>query len=290
LQAVAALAWVCFAFTVLIVFRPEIAKALGRLRSAQILGQKVELRDELIKLESSAAASANIVRELAPVESRTIGIGPDEKFEDTIRAILEQAASSPKVALMTLGAEIEKQSLQGLAIRGMLRDRSTVSTQHALSELRQYGFPQNLQGSLDLFNNVRNKIIHGAEATDNDALKAIDSGMTILRTLNAMPKEVNVVHHPGVDIFSDAACSRPITNAKGLIVEVTSPGGVIKTKRIYPTTRTHFQRGRQLAWEWNLSRQWPAAWYRDPDTGEIKSAWGSSVEFIGRHLDDISPQ
>ena len=31
---------------------------------------------------------------------------------------------------------------------------------------------------------------------------------------------------------------------------------------------------------------WPAAWYRDPDTGVMKEAWGSSAEF--RHVGILS--
>jgi hypothetical protein len=59
------------------------------------------------------------------------------------------------------------------------------------------------------------------------------------------------------------------------------------TFRIFPTTRTHFQKGKRVAWEWNMAKVWPAAWYRDPDTGEIKEGWVSAAEFVGRHLDDV---
>jgi hypothetical protein len=138
-----------------------------------------------------------------------------------------------------------------------------------------------------MFDHVRNKIIHGSAATDDDALRALDSGLAILRVLNTLPNEVNVVYHPGVEVFSDALGTKPIPDTKGIILETTSPGGAIKTFRIFPTTRTHFQKGKQVAWEWNMQKGWPAAWYRDPDTGAIREAWGSSAEFIGRHLDDI---
>jgi hypothetical protein len=214
--------------------------------------------------------------------------GQEERFDATIKSILQQAASAPKVALMTLRAELEKQAQQGLATRGILRGRPVVSLSQALSELRQYGFPPNLQGSLELFDDVRNKIIHGVAATDDDALRALDSGMTILRALNALPNEVNVVYHPGVEIFSDTACTKPILDARGVILETTSPGGLMKTFRIFPTTRTHFQKGKQVAWEWDMHKVWPAAWYRDLDTGAIRPAWLGSAEFIGRHLDEIS--
>jgi hypothetical protein len=286
-QAIASLAWVGFAFTALFMFKPEITGALSRLTGGEILGQKFELSKDLMKLEGSVAAMVKERQELPAETNRMASADQDEKFEATIKPILQQAATSPKVALVSLGAELEKKAMQGLATRGILRGRQVVPLGHALSELGQYGFPPNLLGSLELFNGVRNKIIHGAAATDDDALKALDSGMTILRALDALPNEVNVVYHPGVEIFLDDACTTPFPDVKGVILEVTSPGGVMKTKRIYPTTRRHFQKGKQLAWEWNTNKQWPGAWYRDPDSGEIMVAWGGSTEFIGRHLDDI---
>lgn len=287
LQAIASLLWAIFAFTALFVLKPEIISAVGRLRKGEILGQKFELSDELAKLENSVAAVAKEREELPSQESQAASADQQEKIDTTIKSILQQATSAPKVALMTLGNELEKQARYALATRGILRDRPGVPISEALSELYQYGFPPNLSGSLKLFNDVRNKIVHGADATDDDALRAIDSGMTILHALNALPNEVNIVYRPGVEIFLDAACAVPIPNAKGVILETTSPGGVIKTFRIFPTTRTHFQKGKQVAWEWSMRKTWPAAWYRDPDTGAIKQAWVSSAEFIGRHLDDI---
>ncbi len=288
LQAFASLAWASFAFVALFMFKPEITRALGRIKKGKFLGQEFELGDELMYLEKSAAAIAKEAQQLPADESRKVNIDQEEKFDAIIRSIIQQASNSPKAALMALSAELEKQSLHGLAIRGMLRGRHVVSISHALSELGQYGLPQNLQGSLELFNNVRNKIIHGGTATEDDALRALDSGMTILRALKALPHEINVVYHPDVEVFSDDKCTKPIPGVKGIILETTSPGGVTKTKRIYATTQTHFQKGKEVAWEWNTNKKWSDAWYRDPETKEIKYAWGGCAEFIGRHLDDIS--
>jgi hypothetical protein len=288
LQAVASLGWVIFAFVALFLFKHEITRALYRLRKGKFLGQEFELSEDLVSLQTSATALALKVQELPPDGREAAVANQEEEFDTKIRPILQQAANSPKVALMMLSAELEKQALHGLATRGLLRGRPAVPLSQALSELHQYGFPPILEGSLELFKSARNKIIHGADATDDDALRALDSGMTILNALNALPNEVHTVYQPSVNIFSDAACTKPFPNAKGVILESKSPGGVIRRKTIFPTTRAHFQKGKQVAWEWNVNKQWPAAWYRDPDTGGIESAWGSSCEFVGRHLDDIS--
>jgi hypothetical protein len=287
LQGLASLGWVAFAFVFLLVFRPDISRLLRRLRKGKLLGQEVELDEELEKLEISGVAAVKEAEAL-PLEERRLPTGEAETTLDaTIRSILQQAARDPKVALMTLWAELEKQGRQALATRGLLRNRQLPSISEALSELHQYGFPQNMSGSLQLFADARNKIVHGRTATDDDALSALDSGITILRAINVLPNEINVVYHPGVEIFSDANCTAPIADAKGVILETTSPGGALKTHRIFPTTRAHFQKGKRVTWEWNMQKVWPQAWCRDPDSNEIKEAWRLSAEFIGRHLDEV---
>jgi hypothetical protein len=301
LQAIASLAWAGFAFTALFVLKRQIARAFGRLTRAEFFGQKIELRAEIDELSVSAAATEKEVQELPRRllfqaeagqyslggETATVHADQQEALDATVKFILQQAASDPKVALMAVAAELEKQARQALATRGVLGGRRAVSLNQALGELINYGFPPNLARTLRLFLDVRNKVVHGMAATNDDALSALDSGLILLRALSALPNETIIVYHPGVEVFFDAECKQPITDAKGLIVETTSAGGAIKTKGIFPTTRAHYQKGKRVAVEWNMQKKWPQAWYRDPDTGEIKSAWVESAEFIGRHLEDI---
>jgi hypothetical protein len=124
------------------------------------------------------------------------------------------------------------------------------------------------------------------QATTN-VLRALDSGLTILRALRAIPHEVHVVYHPGVELFADAELTQQLPNVRGVILESTSPDGATTHLRIFPTTSRHFQKGKRVAWEWHDATTWGPAWYREPDTGETKQAWHSSAEFIGRHLDEF---
>jgi hypothetical protein len=185
-----------FAFTALFLFKSEISEALQRFRKGKILGQEIELGEQLEKLEASGVVAAKEVDSLPREERRMLNIDQEEKLDSIIKSILQQAAREPKVALMTLWAEMERQARQALAARGLLNARPAVAVSQALSELQQYGFPPNLLGSLRLFDEVRNKIIHGGPASDEDALRALDSGITILRALNALPNEVNVAPGP----------------------------------------------------------------------------------------------
>ena len=243
LQAIASLAWIAFAFVALFAFKGEIARGLSRLRKGKFFGQEFELSEELQKLETSGAAAVREVEELRPEQRRIATADQEEKFDAIIKSILNQASTAPKIALMALSQELEKQARQALATRGLLRNRLVVSLNEALTELHQYGFPPNLSRSLRAFDEVRNKIVHGAEATDADALSALDTGMTILRALNVLPNEVNIVHHPGVDIFFDENATKLIPDAKGVILETTSPGGVMRTLRIFPNHSHSFSKG-----------------------------------------------
>jgi len=287
LQAIASLGWVVFAFVAIFVFKRQLTTAFGRLKRGKFFGQEFELDNELVGLEISASALESEVRELPVVATETEITTQNEELDAKFRPILQQAATAPKVALMMLSAELDKLAIHGVATRGLLRGRRAVSLKQALSELQQYGLPAAVESSIELFNSVRDRIIHGVDVSKDDALRALDSGMTILRALSALPSETYVVYKTGINLFADRDCTKPIVDARGILFDVTSPDGT-KRNLILPTTRTHFEIGKQVAWEWNMDKSWPAAWYRDSDTNEIKMAWGGATEFVGRHLDDIT--
>lgn len=289
LQAIAALLWPIFAFTALFVFRSQIADIARRLKKGKLLGQEIELNESLNRLDESAISIEKSVAALPAQVTESQNQEELAREEGVIEVIVSEAARSPKVALIHLASELEKLSRQLLASTGHLNGRRYISISQAIAELdAKFGLPRHVPSSLKFFWEARNRLIHGGEGTDEDILRAIDSGLTILRALQIFPREINVVYHPGVDLFSDAELTALIPNVKGVILETAAaPGEATKTFRIFPTTRTHFQKGQQVAWEWNMQNVWGQAWYKDPDTGEIKSAFISSAEFIGRHLDEL---
>ena len=250
------------------------------------MGQELELNASLTNLE---AKSTIVVSELPPT------FVADATKEDVVKQsrdtakVLDVASRSPKAALMLIASEIEKQLRIFIAITGhhsMMKDNTPAAIASYLGTVGWLtsAMVETIQG----FREVRNKIVHGTDDVSIDhMLRAIDSGMTILNALEAIPSEINIVYHPGVEVFADKNCRERIEGIKGLILETTSPGGTAKSHRIYPTTRTNYEKGRQVAWEWNMSRVWSNAWYRNPDTKEIKQAWGSSAEFVGRHIEEL---
>jgi uncharacterized protein YutE (UPF0331/DUF86 family) len=205
-----------------------------------------------------------------------------------IREVLDEATRSPKVALLLLADALIKQMRRLLATSG-----HSYRTQNDLAGLAANvsvaaNLPHGFLEAVRQFALIRNLIVHGSRpVSDDEVLRAIDSGVTILRWLQAVPREVNIVYDPGVEVFADKDCQVRRQGVKGVILETTSPGGAVKTHRIFPTTRRHFTKGMQVTWEWNQQAQWGESWFRDPDTGEVKQAWLGSMEFIGKNADEV---
>ncbi|MCH8079034.1 MAG: hypothetical protein IIA06_04550 [Proteobacteria bacterium] len=292
IRAIATLLWPILAFVSLIIFRGEIAKAIGRIKKGKFLGQEVELSEDLIKLQLTATEASEEVASMPQLENEK-ALEASEKeqpdFDDSaIKNIIKQASHSPKTALILLASEVEKEARQTLASIGKLKTSRKLTLSQIIDELdSHYGLPKHVSSSLRLFWDTRNKIIHGGAAEDRNILSAIDSGVTILKTLQALPRETNLIHNEGVTIYSDSICKNEIPNAKGIILKTFSSSGAHVFYRIFPSTRTHFKKGIRVAWEWSFENTWNDAWYKDPETNEIKLAWNSSAEFIGRNLDDI---
>jgi hypothetical protein len=286
--AIASLTWPVIIAVVFWYFRNEIRALLQRLsqiKKGKLFGQEFEL-DE--KLDQFKRVTDKIQAEVAAIPLPLSISSQEEPAETLEKQLLREADRSPKITLMLLAAELERRLRQLLAATGWQQNIKAAPLSKAIEQLRAQGsLPEHVSGSVKLFQEIRNRIIHGGQATDEEIFRAIDSGFTLLRSLESIPAEINIVHRTGVPLYSDQNCSQLIQDASGIILETISPGGSQKSFRIFPTTRNRFQVGKRVAWEWSPNRIWGKAWYRDAETGEQKQAWISSSEFIGRHLDDI---
>src|SRR6185437_6567135 len=295
LQGIASLLWPIGIFVTIFIFRKPLKEAIARISKLQAFGHTVELNRELDRLSDEAQAiEVNTVKS-ANSTLKIIGHPPQllieqsnrrKELDSTVRRILDEASRSPTSALINLSAELDSKARQVLAASGWGRGRTNYSLAESIEMLAKLNqLPPSASGSFRLFGEIRNQIVHGKTATEADTLRAIDSGIILLRALFAIPMEENIVHHPGVAIFKDAACTQPYADAKGIVIETTSPGGSTKSFRIFGTTRTDFVKGERLTWEWNMSHTFGHAWYRDTETNEIKKAWDSCAVFVGRDLD-----
>lgn len=289
LSAIGSLLWPIFAFTVFIAYKNEFRTLLRRLRRGKLLGQEVELEESLVALEASAkqaiievAASPN---EVMPQQAQV----PSAAQDDEVAKIIQLAAQSPKAALLVLAADIERELRVLLVNTGWHGGRRIVGLKQGFDMLLREteALPPHVGGSVRLFADMRSRLVHGASATDDDVLRALDSGLTILKALRAIPQEHHVVQHANVQVFRDPGLTQPLSDVRAVILESISPGGATKRRDVFPTTKQHFQKGKAVAWEWNSGTSFGIAWYRDPDSGQVTQAWGGALEFVGRHLDDL---
>jgi len=288
LRAVATLLWPILGFVALFSFRSQIRDLLIRLRKGKLFGQEIELGDSLARLGAAAVKTASEVAAL-PLTIPALTTGePEDDPSELERRVLEEAGRSPKAALLLLASEMEREVRQLLAAQGLLGSHRIVSFPQAIQLLDQRGgLLRHVASSVDLFWNLRNQLVHGRRASEDDILRAVDSGLTILRAVKAIPHEQNTVAYDLTEVFSDEQGQAVRNDVRAIILRTKSPGRATTSIRVFPTTRTHFKVGMRVAWEWSFDKSWGASWYRDPVTGNIKTAWSTSVEFVGRDLEDV---
>lgn len=288
IRAIASLLWPILTFTALYMFRQELHDILSRLKRGKLLGQEIELDKSLKELNESAQAAVLGTPEIVQPAEKTNSTAPDRSIgSDVERKVLDEASRSPKVALILLSSELEREVRQLLATTGRLEDSHTPFLTSIQTFEKSGAIPKHVVESVKSFYQIRNRLVHGHNATDDDIIRAIDSGLTILRTIQAIPHETNAVYHPGMDVYEDPAGEKLRKNVKAVVIETLSPGGARRNLRAYPTTKSHFERGKRVAWEWNGELIIGESWYRNPDTGKLSYGWTSSMEFIGRHLEDV---
>lgn len=274
------LSWPTFAFVVLFVFQTEIRQILNRIKKGKIFGNEFELEKEIDKFDDAVEAIENEIPQNLSFEE-----GADKENK-----ILSDSISDPKIGILVLAREIEKEIRKLIGSLGLLKGENYRSVHQSFEALEQRGsLPKHTIGALKIFWKLRNEVVHGKEIdNEKNVIRVLDIGMTLLRTLKSIPHEINRVYHPGVDIYVDAECTEKYSDVKGLILETISPGGIEKTHRIFPTTKSkYYKKGERVAWEWNLSNVWGEAWYINLGTKKKAKAWSSAGEFIGRHINEI---
>jgi hypothetical protein len=279
LRALATLLWPLVVVAFFLIFREPIRELLRRLTRARVLGQEAEFGRELDHLTEQASEA----------EAKTPDLVPKPKTDERrsvdleIAELLREAATSPKVALMALSADLEARTRRLSAATGWARDERTVRRM-----LRRFpGIPDVLGDAVDEFWRVRNRIVHGQSASDDEILRALDAGISIVRALDRIPIERAYVEVPHTPLFADPQGLTPRHGVHGVILRIASPGGHAERFQVFPTTRDNFVRGTQVSWDWNLNHQWDRTWYRDPQSEELRHAFDSSAEFVGRDLAEI---
>ena len=113
-----------------------------------------------------------------------------EAVLDEIEEVLREANLSPRLGLMLLSAKIERAARELAAadtsLPGLTGPRSlTIIVRQLVAGER---LPQEAAEALYLFTRVRNRIVHGHDADDDEVVRAIDSGTRLLRLLLSQPR------------------------------------------------------------------------------------------------------
>ncbi|MHB1345038.1 MAG: hypothetical protein ACYCX3_11880 [Thermoleophilia bacterium] len=286
LRAISDLLWPLFAAGVVLVFRKPLAEAIGRVKRAKGPGWEVELEEDLQQAQAASDLAAYRLPAVVEVDAESTADRRDRA--EFVEEILSEASDSPKAALMLLASRIEQEIREVAGSRGILESTSRPHiTSIATDVFRQAGLPQELAEATRRFWEVRNKIVHGRATDPDQVLWALDIGLSVLRTLQAVPREVNTVYHPGVPVYADKDGREVRKGIHGVILETKSVAGDPASRRIFPSTKNWFRPGEPVTWEWYPKRVIPESWYRDPESGKIEYAWTTSQEFIGRHYDDL---
>jgi hypothetical protein len=203
------------------------------------------------------------------------------------KVIVEEMGRSPKAALLLLTGEIERALRMLLAALGMTK--RPMSMRKAVDTLERDGLvPKELREAVNQFSAVRDRIVHGMDATDSEAIRAIDAGLVILRTLRATPLPIATVKHVGLPLFADPAGALPLPpEVTGVVIQEVSADGSTEQTRILPTREPSLRVGSRVGWAYSYEREYGATWYRDPETQTIRQAWAYSKEFTGRPLTEM---
>jgi hypothetical protein len=116
-------------------------------------------------------------------------ISSPEIAENAIEEVLREANRSPRLGLMLLSAKIERAAREwaaetGLAAPDRPRALSVIVRQLVAAEQ----LPDEAAEALYLFTRIRNRIVHGDDADDEEIARAIDSGTRLLRLLLSRPR------------------------------------------------------------------------------------------------------
>lgn len=288
IKALASLAWPLGTFATIYYFKDELKDVLRRLKKGEILGNKIELSDRIDQLDQTVEVASSSI----PIKQFPETISEDnDSIDNETKRIIEDSIRSPKAALLLLSSDIEREARHILASSGLLDGKNFVSFGKMMNMLVERGsMPNDLMGSVKMFWDVRNRLIHGIPTgveSNDDMMRVIDIGSRLLKALKAVPRENKTVYLPDIAIYSDQDCTTLRDGIFGIMLETINSAHDTKAYRIYPTTMRNYKKGESVSWEWNMGMVVGESWYKHPETGKISHAWSQSAEFIGRHLTDI---
>lgn len=310
LRGIASLLWPLTVTISVFLFREDIKGLLSRLKRAKVLGQEVELLDHQLdeleetaqrldetagstvtelSIEPSASSSGDSVSDLPEAEAVTSG--GDSALDAIIRSVLNEAARSPKVGLLLLSNEIESATREltralGIGARSGRRSEgmNSQSLTRMMGKLHQTGsLATETYEAVKKFQLVRNEVVHNAkEISDASVLRAIDSGIAILRAFRTFANSLFVVVRNGITVYSDAEGLHERSDFEAVELESLMHQG---RRRTVPTRPRAYELGAVVSWN-NDSFSFDAvcdeSWVRRTPDGPVEPAWLGAACLVGK--------
>ena len=167
---------------------------------------------------------------------------PPSRADDVVDRLLAEADRSPKVGLSLLAAELEQEVRRLLAGSGWGEGRHDWKLRDAIARLFELGVVSNsVHVSLDVFERTRVAIAAGTPPVDVDeALRAVDVGITTYRALAAIPRERHYVLQAQIPVLTDEAGNEEISDIWGVGVRSAGPPPRKPHDAVFLTRRSDF--------------------------------------------------
>jgi hypothetical protein len=262
---------------------PRFLPFLPLLKTFKIGKAEFELREQTNALAISVDKSEESGLQLEPSKEPEPAQIREKRLVNTSTEahIIDLAAKDKQAALMRLAIEIEKEVLLLHGVLGLRNQSKGGTFRNFVEELKQHGaITDDIKEGLMEFWRVRNQIAHSQYSNNSILASALDSGLRLLRLLKAIPRPTYTVINPKVTLFKDGECRDRIDEYHGVILEITDQQGT-KRRMIFPAGR-EFEAGEVVGWDWDFSRKFGLAYFRDPESGQCTTAWSSSLAFVGK--------
>jgi hypothetical protein len=199
ISAFAALLWPAGILAMVGWFKPEIQAILSRVKKGKFLGLEFELDELQAKTDvAETTGPMNFVISGAGSSTGTGSVSADgaridatesadiANAEAQIEEVLREASRSPRMGLMLLSAKMDRAARELASDFGVGAARTSLSLRMLTRQLLEAEqLTREDAAALDLFSQVRNRIVHGHDADDDEIARAIDSGTRLLRILLA---------------------------------------------------------------------------------------------------------
>lgn len=196
-----------------------------------------------------------------------------------ISEILDETAVSPTAALIRLANALENELRALLAQTGVSGvRRMSVNKMISVGE-RQNVLPTEVGASMRLFWSLHNDIVHGsARPREAEMLRAVDSGVKVLRLLGSVPRARHYVLQANLPVFGNREQTETVQRWSALVL-LSRQSEFEQHQHVFLTRRTDYRAGQPVGYAFDLESKLEGVFLSDGTEVE-------TLEFIGDILAD----